>query len=216
MTASENHHFVFLGMNDLVKIDESLWRVLHIEQIDDGDDKADEESCGAYLLSMECKKPLPEWRSFAFLDKAAGEHRLELAALEPANRPTQTLDSDRRLGKVRWTRIEELVAPHNTPRIFISKGRGKWLKDHAKVHGTTDNTLLADLRQYWKGGQTEEALLGGYFKCGTVKPEHALTKEIDTGHRKTHVIFKLSDKGIAGRKPKNNRYKKFNPRRPQV
>ena len=88
------------------------------------------------------------------------------------------------LSEAAWTRIEPLV---DHPGIFDPSERNRLLKARSKelkaqadalrkswISGTpfprpvtaTTNTLLKDLRAYWRGGQTQDALLGNYRNSG--------------------------------------------------
>ncbi|WP_425258152.1 Mu transposase C-terminal domain-containing protein [Rubrivivax sp. RP6-9] len=61
-------------------------------------------------------------------------------------------------------RIEPLV---DHPDIFDPSKRHALLVERSKAaNGGTPKTLLKDLRYWWQGGQTQDALLGKYSNCG--------------------------------------------------
>jgi hypothetical protein len=63
-----------------------------------------------------------------------------------------------------WKRIEPLV---DNPGLFDRYERARLLSERAAhPDGGTPKTLLKDLRAYWQGGQTQDALLGQYANCG--------------------------------------------------
>lgn len=63
-----------------------------------------------------------------------------------------------------WKRIEPLV---DEPGLFDRNERARLLNERAgHPDGGTSKTLLKDLRAYWQGGQTQDALLGNYANCG--------------------------------------------------
>ena len=64
-----------------------------------------------------------------------------------------------------WARIEPLV---DNPGLLDRHQRARLLREHANrspANGTP-KTLLKDLRAFWQGGQTQDALLGDYDKSG--------------------------------------------------
>jgi putative transposase len=68
-----------------------------------------------------------------------------------------------RLSERAYARIEPLVG---NPDIFEPSSRHALLVARSKEPGTgTPKTLLKDLRNWWQGGQTQDALLGSYSNC---------------------------------------------------
>lgn len=68
-----------------------------------------------------------------------------------------------RLSERAYARIEPLV---DNPDIFEPSSRHALLVARSKEPGTgTPKTLLKDLRNWWQGGQTQDALLGYYSNC---------------------------------------------------
>lgn len=63
-----------------------------------------------------------------------------------------------------WKRIEPLV---DNVGLFERHERARLLSERAAhPDGGTPKTILKDLRAYWQGGQTQDALLGHYANCG--------------------------------------------------
>jgi hypothetical protein len=64
-----------------------------------------------------------------------------------------------------WEVIMPLIED-KTGQIFYSHGRGKLLNALEKQTGRTKKTIYKFLRRYWQGGQTKNALLPLFDKCG--------------------------------------------------
>ena len=62
-----------------------------------------------------------------------------------------------------WARIEPLVT---APGIFEPSTRNALLKARSQDGGGSPKTMLKDLRRYWQGGQTQDALIGLYENSG--------------------------------------------------
>lgn len=66
-------------------------------------------------------------------------------------------------------RIAPIVADSNKPQVFDSKARSALIDERAAQLGCSERTLHKDLRRYWQGGQTPQALLGNYHRSGCSK-----------------------------------------------
>lgn len=76
-----------------------------------------------------------------------------------------------RVRDIAMARIEPLVS---TPTIFEPSSRARLVAARAVELKCSENTLLKDLRRYWQGGQTLDALLPRFDKCGAQKGEVSL------------------------------------------
>lgn len=76
-----------------------------------------------------------------------------------------------RVRDVAMARIEPLVS---SPAIFEPSSRARLVAARAVEVMCSENTLLKDLRRYWQGGQTLDALLPRYDKCGAQQGEVSL------------------------------------------
>lgn len=63
-------------------------------------------------------------------------------------------------------RIAPIVADHNKPLVFSPTGRAALIENRAAEIGCSERTLHKDLRRYWQGGQTPQALLANYHRSG--------------------------------------------------
>jgi putative transposase len=68
-----------------------------------------------------------------------------------------------------------------TGRIFYSYGRGALLNAHEEKTGWTKKTIYKFLRRYWQGGQTKNALLPLYDKCGGKGKERQSSNGVKRG-----------------------------------
>lgn len=63
-----------------------------------------------------------------------------------------------------WVVIQPLV--EMVPDIFMSQQRGLLVNAAAAQTGRTKKTIYGYLRRYWQGGQTRNALLPHFDRCG--------------------------------------------------
>ena len=73
-------------------------------------------------------------------------------------------DRDRIHQEAVWEVIE-LIISHDD--IFNPKVRSKLISSAATRAGLSPKIILRYLRRYWRGGQTQQALLPRYNRCGT-------------------------------------------------
>lgn len=92
------------------------------------------------------------------------------------------------LGAWRMSLIEPLVVDD---RIYTRRLRGPLVAERAKDTKASEQTIMACLRMYWRGGMTADALLGNYRFSGV---------------KKTHANETTP---ARGRKPRNGRYAIF-------
>jgi putative transposase len=150
----------------------------------------------AWLISLDAEDatPLPFDGLFSSLESQyAPEQRKNDVALAPklslGAAPMLVLMRDPTPSEIAqsqaaWKRIEPLVGlpglfePSERNRLLIA--RSKELKGEAEAERKswkpgmpipkpitgTPKTLLKDLRDFWRGGQTQDALLGRYANCG--------------------------------------------------
>jgi putative transposase len=165
---------LFLKNSMLLSSDGTLHRLLYLKLANPQHDTSETAYEMAWLISVGQELALPYAVPF---DKLQREYRvLEPEKLPPTRessdlfQPTikalqcKASDASQSLSKLAYKRIELLV---NNPDIFNPSTRHALLIKQSKVPGGgTPKTLLKDLRNWWQGGQTEDALLGKYVKCG--------------------------------------------------
>lgn len=135
--------------NDVMKIHDCNYRVLCIER----------HLKRVWVINLEISGAFPECMEWS--DVWEGQH-VETEDISAFSNPTKARLAVRDKA---WERIEPLTK--NIPAIFHADVRGKLILERAKECGCTDRTLYHDLRKYWLGGQTAQALLGNYNNCGT-------------------------------------------------
>jgi len=117
----------------------------------------------AWVIALKEKRALPVRIPYAHaLTLTPTSKRLGGAISSPTLNPSRASEA---LRDRAWERIAPLVA--NTG-IFESTTRGCLLRERASQTKCSQNTLLKDLRRYWQGGQTRNALLGDYANSGRV------------------------------------------------
>lgn len=135
----------------------------------------DVETDQSWLIAMDSPTALPFEEPYSKLPDIY--QRLEVVELEveyslvarpkmkPLPKPAKP--SSIALSERAMRRIEQLV---DNPAIFDRAQRNQLLEAHASAGDNgTAKTLLKHLRDYWQGGQTQDALLGRYENCG--RPE---------------------------------------------
>lgn len=154
-----------LGINDVFNTTAGVtFRLLHTEP----------ELNIAHVIELTGKNPLPaQWE----LDKLVAAVRERLYAKRLVQGLAVALndpsDTDKEHGARRFSYIKPLIA---TTSIFYARGRGRLIRKHAQALGVSEQTVMTALRDYWLGGQTQDALLTGY-SAGARKRALTLTKQ---------------------------------------
>lgn len=134
----------------------------------------DIETDAAWLILLGYEFALPYAATYSDLPgdfiaeqpKNAAPMPAKSLAVAPAMLPLVRPPSDAEViqSNLAWRRIEPLV---DEPGLFDRHERARLLNERAAhPDGGTPKTLLKDLRAYWQGGQTQDALLGHYANCG--------------------------------------------------
>ncbi|MBW4540402.1 MAG: DDE-type integrase/transposase/recombinase [Myxacorys chilensis ATA2-1-KO14] len=114
-------------------------------------------------------KALPVWQKCKDLEEALAARQAHVLEIDPYAsllKPEDTIPAKHR---ERRDQAWEIIAPlveNKDGRIFFSHGRGALLNAWAEKTGCTKMTLYRYLRRYWQGGQTRNALLPLFSKCG--------------------------------------------------
>ncbi|MYN15105.1 DDE-type integrase/transposase/recombinase [Pusillimonas sp. TS35] len=127
----------------------------------------------AHVISLDNKKALPETVSMTMLYANAEPLEYESNQAGKAMRTKRATPAQTKCRDYAWRLIEPLV---DNIDILDKKTRWPLIEYHAERSGVSHNTLLKHLRRYWQRGQTLDALLADYDKCGTFdRTEHAVT-----------------------------------------
>lgn len=184
-------------VNDVFKLSGSLFRVLYIGGPHDR----------LYAIDLGAKNPLPQHWSRSHFENPGFSKAVQFVDPPEAARPYEPSVGDQLVGNLRWGRIQYLLKDHAL-ELLDKETRGPLLKKWAEQIGSTDNTLLADLRLWWLGGQTQDALLGNYFRCGQIDENtagaFAVKKKGPSGEEL--VTFAPGEHKARGRRPADESY----------
>jgi hypothetical protein len=159
--------------NDVLERDDGTrHRLLHIERTKD----EESEPTRAWLIHLDSALALPfsvdmrelheQFKQVAPTSTKPAPAKSEASttvleafgALRPPSAPSLSVATRA------MERIRPLVA---NPDIYVPAKRNALLKERAQqTGGATPKTLLKDLRNWWQGGQTEDALIAKYANCG--------------------------------------------------
>ena len=121
------------------------------------------------------------------------------------DRPVNAGRHDLIVRDLRWARIKDLV---RHPGVWEQETRVALLAAHAKAIGVSTKTLRANLRMWWAGGQTPDALLGNSYRCGRIEASTpgALSFTETSPNGPVTVVFAPAKKNARGRRPKEGNY----------
>lgn len=195
-----------LFINDVFDFQGSRYRLLAISTSWQQHEKRGGDK--AYVISLSEENPQPIGWPIEFINSQDFmKKRVLVTALDEGYRNVPS-SKDIQIREQRWDRIKDIV---KNPELFEKATRNAFLKHHASNIGVTHKSLAADLRRYWLGGQTTNALLGNFYRCGQIEPTTALAHVIEKrGTRgKSLAIFAPTGKVARGRKPKNGEHQAF-------
>jgi len=114
-------------------------------------------------------KALPVWQKCQELEEAIANQQAQVLEIDPYASLLKPEDTIPERHRERRDQAWEIIAPlveDNDGHIFFSHGRGTLLNAWVEKTGCTKMTLYKYLRRYWQGGQTRNALLPLFDKCG--------------------------------------------------
>jgi Mu transposase-like protein len=128
----------------------------------------------------------PVWHAVAEWQQALASGARWVLAQDPRRRfpgLEEALPENHRAYRDRaWTILQDLVLDeHGQPRVAVleREQRGPLVAAAAQAHRVTGQTVYRYLRQYWQCGQTKNALLPGYGRCGGPgRPHHGKAKKL--------------------------------------
>lgn len=181
--------------------DESLHRVLKciyppVPGLADED--IEWEKGYAWLIELNQPQALPYRVSHKTLKKLfrklpEASNTVRDSMSEPLSARTAT-EAQLAVAQAAWARIEPLVsnpaelANFDDELIFFPVHRSQLLKERSESGSGTPKTLLKDLRRYWQGGQTMDALLGHYDNSGRRAKGTNKRGRPSGFHRKTYQL----------------------------
>jgi hypothetical protein len=126
---------------------------------------------GTDVVTIEILNPkaLPVFQKHKDIEAAIASNQARVLEVDPYAsllRPEETIpEKHRRRRDEAWEVIVQLVED-TSGQIFFAHGRGTLLNALEKRTGRTKMTIYKYLRRYWQGGQTKNALLPLFDKCG--------------------------------------------------
>jgi putative transposase len=193
-----------LFVNDTFSAMEVPYRLLH----------ADPSIDAAYVLQLDDPHPFPQKWKLSELMPCQDMPDVFRVIPDPTqvNRPVTPSEDDREVRDRRWRRIQQVVANLKVDAPLWERDNfRRFLRTHAATVHSSEKTLLADMRMWWRGGQVLDALLGAYWNCGRVQPdcEGALVVTEKSPNGAVSVVFAPA-KGLArGRTPVDGLYGKL-------
>lgn len=153
-----------------------------------------------FVLELDVKNPLPIRWTLDDVKNWHQEHQLKVVERDLRQTPPTVKAADIEVRDLRWQRIAGLV---RKTALYDRTTRNKLLKEHACNIGCAKETLLDDLRRYWLNGQTKDALLGDFWRCGHLQDEDPGVLVVERkGERGEALVFFAPGKGAArGRRP---------------
>ncbi len=185
-----------LLLNDIFERNGHKYRLLHIAKA----------LQAAYVIRLDTANPDPRRWALTELTGGTGANKIKAVKNHPKpERPNPESAPDIAIRELRWSRINDIK---KSPDVWEAESRTRLLKNHALSIGVTAKTLLANLRLYWTGGQTKEALLGNSYKSGCIEESTpgslSVTEKSPNGSRT--VVFAPAKKNARGRRPKEGGY----------
>jgi putative transposase len=163
-----------------------------------------------HAIELGNKTALPRYWEEAYYKSPEFQRAARIIDPPKADRPYEPSEEDKKVRTRRWHRIKELVEEHAFA-LLDRRTRRKLLKDYAKLHNCSDKILLEHLRLWWQGGQTQDALLGNFFRCGHIEESTpgALPVEVEEPAGITVVVFAPPTQKARGRRPTIQSYTPF-------
>ncbi len=126
---------------------------------------------GSDVAIIEILNPqaLPVFHKCKDIEAAITSDQAKVLKVDPYAQLLRSEDSIQDLHRQRRDAAWKVIAPlveDKTGQIFYSQGRGALLNEREKQIGWTKKTIYKFLRRYWQGGQTKNALLPLFDKCG--------------------------------------------------
>lgn len=153
------------GEEDALRIERVLW--------------LDPSSIEVVMFDVEDEKALPIWRERETVEMALKTTEARILTADPYVRlvlPEDELATKHQAHRDEiWQIIEPLVETEaGQPRvdIFLPKERGQLVADMIDQTNRSKRLIYRDLRRYWRGGQTKNALLPHFDRCGGKGQEH--------------------------------------------
>jgi len=123
----------------------------------------------AYLFDVQNPKAMPVWRRILDLESEIlrGDARILVEdSFLSGIRPEVDIPEVQRVHRDQaWSVIQPLVE-RSDDALFFAEKRGPLVEEVCASTGVSKPTIYSYLRRYWRGGQTKNALLPAFDRCG--------------------------------------------------
>jgi hypothetical protein len=141
-------------------------RVLYIDQSGD-----------VATINVECKTAVPCWHKYDDISFALETRNAVLLEMDDFAPPalSETEFNTEKYQHVKehrdkaYERIAPLINGENEVLILFPHERARLIAQQVAATGVSRQTLYLDIRRWWQGGQTPNALSGRHYLCGTRK-----------------------------------------------
>ena len=126
------------------------------------------ETDEAWVINVTDEASWPRRYSYAALLDDMGKQKLALVSSTGHRSVSEYTNAAKARRKKAWEIIEPLLA---SAAIYDPKLRGPLVKDRAGSTGASATTINKYLRDYWRGGQTQDALIPRFPDIGLNQPQ---------------------------------------------
>lgn len=129
-------------------------------------------------IEISNSKALPKWQKSKELETAIASQEVRILKIDPYAgllRPENTISENH---YKRRNRAWEVIAPlveGDIELIFNARDRGQLIEATVERTGCIKKTIYNYLRRYWQGGQTKNALLPLFDRCGAKGKERKVS-----------------------------------------
>ncbi|SFU26330.1 Mu transposase C-terminal domain-containing protein [Paraburkholderia aspalathi] len=168
------------------------------------------ETDEAWIINVTDEATWPRKCSYAALLDDMDKQKSALVASTGQRSVSEYTDAAKNRRKETWNIIDPLLA---SSAIFDPKLRGPLVSARAEATGASKTTINKYLRDYWRGGQTQDALIPDFLNIGLNQPQATNARgrrpsdsryEIYQMHRSVddeHVIAAVKEHFLNGEVP---------------
>lgn len=125
------------------------------------------------MFDVENEKALPVWRDYSEIEASLTANESHVLVADPYASSWRILEKipverQQHRDKI-WQYIKPLVETEQgllRVEIFLAQQRGALIANRAEETNRAKHLFYRDLRRYWRGGQTKDALLPRFDRCG--------------------------------------------------
>lgn len=134
-------------------------------------------SSGHDIVTIEINNPkaLPRWQKLIDIEEAIAKGEILLLQADPYAKNSSSLNPVSSLHQEYRDKAWSIIAPiieTSDGKAFIPSLRGSLISQVSQRTGCIKKTIYKYLRSFWQGGQTKNALLPSFERCGAFGKEH--------------------------------------------